>query len=72
MKPQTQQVFEHLKRKGSITQMQALRLYGVGRLAARIGELRAAGYGIETEYVSQKAPKTGRFARYRYYSRRVA
>lgn len=37
---QVQLVMRHLLRYGSITQEQALRLYGIGRLAARIDDIR--------------------------------
>ena len=37
---QVQLVMRHLINRGSITQEQALRLYGIGRLAARIEEIR--------------------------------
>ena len=37
---QTQLVMRHLINRGSITQAQALSLYGIGRLAARIDEIR--------------------------------
>jgi hypothetical protein len=42
-------VLKHLKRHGTITPVQALNLYGCFRLAARVYELRARGFVIETE-----------------------
>jgi len=45
---QKDMILRHLKRYGRITPMQALGNYGVYRLAARISDLRAAGYRIET------------------------
>ncbi len=38
---QVQLVMRHLINRGSITQEQALRLYGIGRLAARIKDIRS-------------------------------
>jgi hypothetical protein len=35
---------------GALTQLEALRKYGVGRLAARILNLRQDGHAIETEH----------------------
>ena len=58
---QESQIFSHLKRYGKINPMQALTNYGCFRLAARIYDLRAKGYRIETE-------QTDPYAIYRYYS----
>lgn len=66
---QNEQVLEHLKKHGAITARYAWRQYGIARLAARIYTLRSKGHRIETETLSQKAPKTGTYARYRYYSK---
>ena len=52
----------HLRAGHTITQMQALIHYGVGRLAARIDELRAEGLPIQTDMIAAKGK---RFARYR-------
>lgn len=43
---QTKIILEHLKTGRGITQLDALTLYGVGRLASRIHDLKAAGYEI--------------------------
>lgn len=45
---QTQRILDHLKKGESITQMDALKLFGCFRLASRINELRDCGYDIET------------------------
>lgn len=42
-------VIGHLAQDGSLSQIEALRLYGVARLAARIEELRNDGFVIRTE-----------------------
>ena len=39
-------VLKHLKCKGSITSMEAIKLYSITRLSGRIYELRNAGYDI--------------------------
>jgi hypothetical protein len=46
--PQAFTVLRHL-RQGSITPSQALAVYGIARLAARIHELRRAGYTVHTK-----------------------
>ena len=50
-KSQNQQVLSHLKNKGPLTPLESLRLYGVQRLAARVRDLREAGWRISTEMV---------------------
>jgi len=44
-------VWGHLKAHKTITQGQALQLFGVARLAARIGELRGKGHDIKSEMI---------------------
>ena len=48
MTPQAQKVYKHLKKHKTITPLEALGVYGVYRLAARIHEIRGAGYGVVT------------------------
>ncbi len=67
---QKNNIFEHLKKHGHITPLQALELYGCFRLAARIGDLREEGYAIETDMVD--LPNGKSFARYRYHSVQAA
>lgn len=45
---QNQQILSHLKSGKDITSLQALGLYGVCRLAARINDLRKQDVPIET------------------------
>lgn len=52
---QRNRVLEHLKKRGPLTQLEALDRYGCLRLGARVYELREAGYAIETR---RKAVKT--------------
>ena len=62
---QTQAIAAHLESGQSITPMQALRKFGCARLAARILDLRQAGYEIETKLVKRKSHGvTKTFARY--------
>ena len=50
LKPQSQAVLDLLReRPEGITPLQALSEVGTYRLAARVWELRAAGYNVETE-----------------------
>ena len=73
MKPQTDAIFDHLKRFGSITAQAALREHGCFRLAARIKELREAGHQIDTIYITKRARgEVVRFAEYRYHARQSA
>lgn len=59
MKTQKEQILDHLRTYHRITSMQAFRLFGCTRLSARIGELRADGYPIETEYETKKGKTYG-------------
>ena len=56
---QTELVYNHLVRYGSITSMEAFNDYKITRLAARIHTLRARGVQIKTSLVGPK-----QFARY--------
>ncbi len=51
MKPQTIKVLRALQER-PLTPLEALRDLGVGRLAARVQELREAGYPVVTERVA--------------------
>lgn len=46
---QKEQVLRHLKNEDTITPLTALGKYGIGRLAARVRELREEGHPIKTE-----------------------
>jgi len=70
---QTALVFEHLKREGTITPMEALRLYSCFRLAARIGEIRQDGHDIQTVMrTRRRGGQVVRHAEYRYHTQRSA
>lgn len=47
--PQMRKVLNHLRTKGSITALEAMGVYNIYRLAARVKELRLAGYDINTD-----------------------
>jgi hypothetical protein len=63
---QNSMILEHLRKHRCISQWEATKLYGITRLAARISNLRDAGYNIATvmtEGVSRFGKKT-RYATY--------
>lgn len=61
---QNDAVLKHLKKR-PITPIQALRLYGIFRLGARILELRQAGHTISTEIINVTSTRgKKRVARY--------
>lgn len=51
--PQQRRVLNHLEKKGKITAGEALNLYGIARLGARVWELRQMGYNIEKRMVER-------------------
>jgi len=60
---QKQMIANHLRNRRSISALEALSLYRINRLAARVEELRRDGVDIETV---MKTDLTGkRYARYR-------
>ena len=56
MKKMTQKdrVVRHLKDKGSITSLEAMKEYGIMRLTSRVCELKNEGFLIRSEFVSSK------------------
>lgn len=46
---QKREVLQHLRRTGTLTPLEAIGVYGIFRLAARINDLRGDGYSINTE-----------------------
>lgn len=64
MKPQTAATLALLRRRpDGVTALDALDTIGSFRLGARVWELKAAGYEIETDLITTPAGK--RIARYR-------
>ena len=51
---QNERIVRHLLEFGSITPLDALAEYGIMRLAARISDVKALGYDIDTEMVTGK------------------
>jgi len=51
---QAKKVLAYIQEYGSITQKEATRKLGVARLAARISDLRASGYNIQTEIIATR------------------
>ena len=51
---QCQRILRHLKDYGSINSLDAMREYGILRLASRIHDLRRMGYKITSTTVSKK------------------
>ncbi len=49
---QTQKIYEYLKTGKRLTAIEALKMFGCFRLAARIADLRNQGYTIWTDYVT--------------------
>ncbi len=47
-------LLDHFESGGSLTAMEAAKLYSVGRLAARVSDLRRSGYPIKGDMVSVK------------------
>jgi hypothetical protein len=59
---QKEVLLKHLKRK-TISQYEALLVYGIARLASRVDELRKEGWNIET--IMKRDNMGKRYARYR-------
>lgn len=62
------QILQHLQEHGSITSMEAIKLYGCTRLSGRIFDLRRAGYDIAV-VMTEGTTRSGshcRFATYIY------
>ena len=51
---QCERIMEYIKTHGSITQAEAFNYLGVGRLAARVSDLRNRGTKITTETIKVK------------------
>jgi len=51
---QKDRIIRHLKDKGTITALEAMKEYGIMRLTSRVSELKDEGYSIRSEFVSSK------------------
>lgn len=54
---QKQMIMQHLNKHGDITMYQALMLYRIGRLQARIHELRQQGHKIKSVMMNDDTGK---------------
>lgn len=64
---QTAVILNHLKQYGGLTALEAVRNYGIMRLAARISDLRDSGIPVRTEMVKildERGKVIEHFARY--------
>ena len=51
---QKEQILEHLKEHGTITDLEAYKKYAIRRLGARIWDLRSEGYRITSKSTKKK------------------
>ena len=65
------QIMRHLKENGTITQLEALREYGIMRLASRISELKKRGEPI-SKVMRSATNRYGETVRYAEYSLKMA
>ena len=63
---QTNQVLRHLRTLGALTQREAMNLYGIMRLGARVYDLRGRGYNIVRD-MEGSVNRYGRPVRYAVY-----
>ena len=61
-KPQWKLLEEHLLKQGSISQSEAMTVYGIKRLASRIHDLRKKGLAITSEL--RRDPIGTQYSRY--------
>ena len=61
MKSQKDQILAHLKKGKTITPLEALKLFGCFRLAARIHDLRMDGHDIEVELIDVNDAKVASY-----------
>lgn len=61
-KPQTDRILQHLKKRKTITTLQAMKNYGVCRLSERVRELKAAGHQISAYWAKERNSRV-----YKYY-----
>lgn len=66
-KTQCEQIVDHLKKHGEIDDLTAYTEYGIRRLASRIHDLKAQGYGI-TVMLRRGMNRDGLSTRYAVYS----
>ena len=64
---QNRQILAHLQKGNTITQMDALRMFGCMRLASRINDLRQMGFHIMT-FREESIARNGKKKRYAKYA----
>jgi hypothetical protein len=62
LKPLGKKILAHLRKRHSISPLEAMSTYGTMRLAAQIHDLREAGFQIDT--IEKKAEDGQKYARY--------
>ncbi|MBQ7157761.1 MAG: helix-turn-helix domain-containing protein [Bacteroidaceae bacterium] len=65
---QREMILDHLKKFGGITQLTALREYGIMRLASRISDLRKEGHSITKTMLTSTSRITGKPVHYAQYT----
>ena len=65
---QVERIIDYIKRYGSITPLDALKEFGCMRLASRMCDIKAMGYGIvrEFEHSKNQSGEPVKYARYRF------
>ena len=65
---QVERIIDYIKRYGSITPLDALKEFGCMRLASRMCDIKAMGYGIvrEFEHSKNRSGEPVKYARYRF------
>lgn len=63
---QTDKILQHLEKYGSITPLEAMKEYGIMRLASRICDIKRAGISVqrEIETAKNRDGEPVRYARY--------
>lgn len=59
---QTETILAHLQAGGSITPIDALREFGIFRLAARIKDIRDEGHAVQTDWETDGVKKWARYS----------
>ncbi len=54
---QTERILEYMLQGNAITPLEALEIFGCGRLAARVADIRAKGYLVYSEFITTSSGK---------------
>ena len=63
---QREMILAHLQMHGGISAAEAMNRYGIGRLAARVADLRKAGYPVASIWIESRN-RYGKKVRYKKY-----